>query len=119
MSKKTKTSQRACSICRQPGHRADKCPQAGAGGAVARLDPGAADRAVDQLVALAMDLGKIQGLAAVEKATGEVLKVSQDMRLALIKSRSANAKLRARLADQAEARTLARLDKEEGAGKGD
>lgn len=107
---------RKCSVCGKPGHRADRCPQAArsesapAGG----LAPRTARELVAVLVVAAEGLGQDKALAAVEEATGEVLRRSHQMRLALIKSRSANAKLRARLADQAEAKDLERLDREEG-----
>lgn len=109
---------RCCSVCHQPGHRADRCPQAG--GPAAPKAPRSAREPrdmVEQLVREAEALGEAKALAAVEEATGEVLRRSQELRLALIKSRAANAKLRARLADQVEAKALAKLDREEQAGE--
>lgn len=106
-------TRRCCSVCHQPGHRANRCPQGKGASASREIDPRATDRAVAQLVELAREVGNIEGQMALEKAMGEVLEISRQMRLDLIKSRAANARLRARLIDQAEAKMLARLDREE------
>lgn len=109
---------RKCSRCGQPGHRAPGCPLHGQEAPGEKLTGGAPPKTARELVAVlvaaAQGLGQDKALAAVEEATGEVLRQSMAMRLDLIKSRGANAKLRARLADRAEARNLAKLDKEEG-----
>ena len=106
--------QRSCSLCHQPGHRRDNCPTAGASRPALRgRSPKSPAELVAVLVAAAEALGEDKALAAVEEATGEVLRRSQAMRLALLKSRAANAKLRARLDDQREAKVLAKLDAEE------
>jgi len=105
---------RKCHACGQTGHRRDHCPNsAGAAGTPAPRAPINARELVSVLVAAAESLGETKALAAVEAATGEVLRRSQIMRLALIKSRGANAKLRALLEDQREAKSLAKLDFEE------
>jgi hypothetical protein len=84
--------QRICGNCGEPGHRADHCPKAQPAGSC----PTARDL-VATLVEAAEHLGQTQALQAVEKAITEVQKREKAMRLALIRSRGENARLRKEL----------------------
>lgn len=101
--------QRVCGRCGKPGHRADTCPTGPAKEKGIR-----AEELVGVLVEAAESLGETKALAAVEEATTEVLRQSEKLRLALIKSRAANRKLRAKIEDEKTAKDLERLDQEEG-----
>lgn len=84
--------QRICGNCGEPGHRADHCPKNPA----AAVLPKARDL-VASLVEAAEHLGEAKALGAVEKAIAEVQRREKAMRLALIRSRGENARLRKEL----------------------
>jgi hypothetical protein len=84
--------QRICGNCGEPGHRADHCPKSTAGAVL----PKARDL-VATLVEAAEHLGEAKALQAVEKAIAEVQKREKAMRLALLKSRGENLRLRKEL----------------------
>jgi hypothetical protein len=107
---------RCCTLCHQPGHRSDGCPTRPAaprGLKVTWRLPPASARHIDSILAAAEALGEAQTEVAVEKAQAEIWGRVKALRLALIRSRAANAKLRAQVEDEKVSADLAKLDAKE------
>lgn len=93
----TSSRQALCEKCREAGAKPVGEKPSPAAAPSGRLGAGTAKELVASLVQAAEGLGAVKALTCVEAATREVLRRSQIMRDALIRSRHENAKLRTEL----------------------